>query len=342
MDDDSKYTTIKPDTTPIREICSPGRAKNTAEDIIAQTTRVALLHSVLARYQNQLPGNGYLKSTGHSKSDAKFDDQYSMTSPRAKSNVLPNTSSGWDSSHQLRTNPVDRNVPPVETTWQTSGTEGLTSNNSPPSYTLAVLQPRIMNTKPAPILINGENGLFTSQAYEWSPYKVKAIEDKVTLFGSKLESRANRSTEVKDSSFIQIGSPIAQRMRAAGASNNVDDSRRLFEKGLNTEDVSNIINEFREIEIVEKLTKRDGIVGRRKTLKGPSLTSSRRLIELKDGKMDGASGDAKGMIVREAECGLKEPMPLRLAEVRRIIFMCREQLGTPQLRRRAMSEPPRR
>jgi hypothetical protein len=180
-----------------------------------------------------------------------------------------------------------------------------------------------MNTKPAPILINGENGLFTSQAYEWSPYKVKAIEDKVTLFGSKLESRANRSTEVKDSSFIQIGSPIAQRMRAAGASNNVDDSRRLFEKGLNTEDVSNI-------------------VGRRKTLKGPSLTSSRRLIELKDGKMDGASGDAKGMIVREAECGLKEPMPLRLAEVRRIIFMCREQLGTPQLRRRAMSEPPRR
>jgi hypothetical protein len=57
------------------------------------------------------------------------------------------------------------------------------------------------------------------------------------------------------------------------------------------------------------------------------------------GKMDGPPGYFKEMIVRQADCGLEEPKPVRLAEMRRIIWMCREELGPQQVRRRAISEP---
>jgi hypothetical protein len=159
------------------------------------------------------------------------------------------------------------------------------------------------------------------------------------LLNGKLEYNLNGDSKSEKDTLEQENNTGSQLNRTGASNRKGMGVPNLFVKGLSVIDIRNILGELWKAEINGITVKKDTSTGRFKMM-GPKSPSSRRLVNMKDAKMDGTLGDITEMIVREADCGLKHPKPLRLTETRRIISMCRGGVpGTPQLWWRAMSEP---
>jgi hypothetical protein len=167
-----------------------------------------------------------------------------------------------------------------------------------------------------------------------------AIGKKIDIFENESELKADARTINKDNSFKQMNDTRRHGKNMSKVVINGDDPANSFEKGLSMEDISRIINEFRNIDTDVKKGRIDRSADGSKTFARPSYTSSRTLGEMKERKLDGSSREVKDMIVRRVKCGLKEPKPVRLVEIRRIIYLCGGQLRTPRVKRRTVSEPP--
>ena len=359
----------------------------------AQAKRIAVLNSVVARYQNQMPGNdGFYKNTKRIKNNENIT-RYSAASLESRRPICLDMSPGQANAHYKGTAHAKDTVGVAETHRKAKGTEGLitwstgfdtklsffvgqTPNQPFPQFQPSSLQkvsnsqptdrnsrmaipvpltqgaatnispstmtepvPPVVNALPAQILINRETKRLTNQPCERRQLTSNVIGENINRFENGLESTANRNTVTKDNSFKQMKNSSMHGKRALKAVFDGVDFSSSFERGLSMKDINSIINKFQNIETDAKLGRGDGFTSRGKTLVGSSYASSRTLLEMREGRVDGLSGEAKEMIVREAECGLKEPKPLRLTETRRIIWLCRGHLGTPQLRRRAISEP---
>ena len=157
----------------------------------------------------------------------------------------------------------------------------------------------------------------------------KAIGEKISLLEGSLESGRNKSTITNGHSFKQMNDSSIHGKRELKVVFDTNDFPSSFERGFSMKDIGSVINEFRNIERDVNLGLSDRLADKGKMLLGSCYASSRTLVGARDCEVDSLSGQAKEMIIREAECGLKEPKPLRLTEVRSIIGLCREQQGTP-------------
>jgi len=172
----------------------------------------------------------------------------------------------------------------------------------------------------------------------------KAIEDKMRFFEETPETTAVIDTNLRGSSDSKRAGNSMFEIR-----------KRLFEdigrerhttdglgKRLSIGDINDIINEFQVVE-GDNLGKRNGVVGKWNLMAEPSSISNRMPVELKGPvAVGGASRDAiREMVIKEAECGLKEPKPLRLAEMKRMMWMCTEKVDSTRMRRKAVSKSPK-
>lgn len=146
---------------------------------------------------------------------------------------------------------------------------------------------------------------------------------------------ANKTAKIQDNLPKQPNICIGARKRLFENSCRGSDNPKRFEQGLSMKDLNYIANGFRQVKNGVKLGKGDIDVQKWNTIK-LSPTSTRRFVEMEDGRVNSAPRE---MIIREDECGLKEPKPLRFAEMKRVIWLCRGPLASPRVRERAVSEP---
>lgn len=375
---DHIHPAATPDITLTRKLWVQNEVNDITTEMEAQATRVAVLHGVLTKYQYQIPRDGLYQDpsniTVNNTPNAQYSEK-SLSNKRDNWQYIPRVQ---DNIHPLGMNLANPNMGLTETTGQVYGTESsrakqqvpqhqpsavravkihrLTNKNEEtrflallpdeannicmPSDSHAVFNPQVTNARQLPLPTNGANCYLTNQMHERPLLISTAVGDRLLVFERGLKHKSNRSRQIKDSQFKTMGGLITEPKKSFEEGCRGSYSPGRFEGRSSTKDINSIMEEFREIEIADTLRKQDGIVGRRQTLMGHNPIPSRRPRDMKDGKMDGTWGDLKEMIVREAACGLEEPKPLRLTEIRSIIWLCRGQPCTHQLRRRAMSEPP--
>jgi len=148
------------------------------------------------------------------------------------------------------------------------------------------------------------------------------------------------SSTIKDR--IKHFESIQQAKKAEGEKNKSSYARRirtsmksLFEsrkseeddaRGLSNQEVKDIIDDFNDTEaLLPKTGKRGTLIGRW-TFPGvaPSNTTDGTVSE------KGGSPCGEGvtvMIVKEVECGLKQPKPVRITEMKRMMLLCRDRVG---------------
>jgi hypothetical protein len=103
--------------------------------------------------------------------------------------------------------------------------------------------------------------------------------------------------------------------------------RELEKGGLNGQEVQAVMDEFQDIGGHPKHSEETG--GAWKIVLASRLGKAARADQM-DGETDESSGDVDmRIIVREAQCGLAEPKPLRLLEMKRMILLCRDRVAEP-------------
>lgn len=270
-------------------------------------TQIPVLHVVIAGEKAPNLGRGYHESSNCRASSTGTKTQLSAANFKTKRDFWEGISQGQDHSRQL-------------------GSGTLRPN------TVADEKPFL---SPLDKEING------SQIHERLEDKDewRATTPEIMLLTSEVKYSFSRYSKFEISTFEQENNtgPLLNR---TGANTGKGMGRpNLFAKGLSVIDIRNILGELCGAEKNGITIKQGTDIGRRKTPAGSNSSSSRRLSDMKVGKIEGASGDDTEIIIREADCGLKHPKPLRLTETRRIISMCRGRVsGTPEMGRRAMSE----
>jgi hypothetical protein len=116
-----------------------------------------------------------------------------------------------------------------------------------------------------------------------------------------------------------------------------DVGKELEKRGLDGHEIQAVVDEFQNVG--DGI--RDSDKGKWKMIVAPRLGRA-GLVAQNDAETDEGSGDMDmRIIVREAQCVLEEPKPLRMLEMKRMILLCREKVsvGGPTCRDRGMRYP---
>jgi len=162
--------------------------------------------------------------------------------------------------------------------------------------------------------------------------KSKAIEDRVKLFEG-FGHQERRSKTKKERSFSgMVGSSITSMRRnfferAAWRKPDVaifDERRALTGK-----EIQSIVDEFQDGAADGKIGTRKTIVGRWNVVpKRQARTSVTRVTDENDRAASYSTESGSDMVVKEARCGLKQPKPMRVTEMKRMVMLCRGKVGT--------------
>jgi hypothetical protein len=147
------------------------------------------------------------------------------------------------------------------------------------------------------------------------------IRDRIKLF-ENIQQPTKAECENSKSSY-------ARRIRTSMKSLFERKSGEDDGRGLNSQEVKDIINEFQDNELLlPKTVKRNTISGTWKTFAegAPSHTMDGTMSERGIGSP--CTEGVTVMIVKEAECGLKQPRPVRVTEMKRMMLLCRERVGS--------------
>lgn len=166
------------------------------------------------------------------------------------------------------------------------------------------------------------------QACPSTPTKAvcRGIHDKIKRWERKTELRGKFEEEPQViCSSKAVGNSIMSRKSTYENPWNEEVERELEKRGLKGQEVQAVMDEFQEIGGGPNNNDETG--GTWKMVVAPRLGKS-GLTAQRDGETDESSADmAMRIIVREAQCGLAEPKPLRLLEMKRMILLCRERVG---------------
>ncbi len=145
------------------------------------------------------------------------------------------------------------------------------------------------------------------------------IKERIKLFENTEE--ATKLEYGKKSSY-------ARRIRKSMQSLFERKSDDVEERGLDGQEVQDVMSEFQDNEVLlAKTVKRDACSGTWKTFVGaPSRGTDGTRSE--KGIRSPVGEGVTVMIVKEAECGLEQPKPVRVTEMRRMMLLCRERIGS--------------
>jgi len=162
-----------------------------------------------------------------------------------------------------------------------------------------------------------------------SSQKSRNIGDKIKLFESTPMIKGHVEPKLKaDNASRTIGnSTVRMRKKMFETEGRDAEDVKAKDEGLSVQDIDDIVAEFRNIDSIAKRGKRNTTVGRWNIPPPPSQD---------------LDGPAVEMIVKEAECLLKEPKPMRLVEMKRMIWLCREKPGVSLYKERVGSRHQRK
>lgn len=165
------------------------------------------------------------------------------------------------------------------------------------------------------------SSLFASQRQ--STKESGTIRDRIKLFESIQQPKKHECEKSKTSYARKIRTSMKNLFESGSRKSGEDGGR-----GLSTQEVQSIIDGFQDTEApLPRTGKRGTLVGRWTTFREvpPSNTTDGAVSE------KGGSPCAEGvtvMIVKGAECCLKQPKPVRVTEMKRMMLLCRERVGS--------------
>jgi hypothetical protein len=167
--------------------------------------------------------------------------------------------------------------------------------------------------------------------------KSKVIEDRIKLFEDVREKKDRAKTRKKERSFSgMIGNSLISMRRSffelsSWKKLEVQEKKR----GLSAKEIQSIVDEFQD-------GTNDGQIGKRKTIVGrwnaiPQRQPTRITDENAGSFRSSLSSEAE-MVVKKAQCGLREPKPRRAAETKSMMLLCREKDGNTAGKQKGVSE----
>ena len=153
----------------------------------------------------------------------------------------------------------------------------------------------------------------------------RGIHNKIKRWESKAGTRGKVAEERKDySSHKSLDNSISFRKSMFGSPWNDEVGKELKKRGLDRQEVQAVVDEFQDIgeELGDSNKEKWKMVVAPRLGKGGLATTQHNR-----GTGEGYRDMDMRIIVREAQCGLAEPKPLRLLEMKRIILLCRERVS---------------
>jgi hypothetical protein len=159
--------------------------------------------------------------------------------------------------------------------------------------------------------------------------KSQIIGEKIKLFESIRQNKQTAEPQKVKSSFTRKTRSSMQGFFEAQSNSVLDKEQSIRRvRGITGRDIKDIADEI-EIEKIPtgaKVGKRSIVGGRRNAVPRVAPRSGG------DGTMSDTIGSpgveaAKQMVIKEAECRLKQPKPLRVVEMKRMMALCRERVG---------------
>jgi hypothetical protein len=176
---------------------------------------------------------------------------------------------------------------------------------------------------PAPVNIGTFQRIYPRK--KESKPKSLIIGEKIKLFESIRECRQTAEPQKVKNSFTRKIRSSMQTLVEAQSNRVVDKEQSAGgDKGVSGRGVKNFVEEI-EVEKLSAGTK----VGKRGTMGGRrSMMPKVPAASGGDGTMSDAIGSTgmeavRMMVIKEAECGLKQPKPLRVVEMKRMMALCR-------------------
>lgn len=145
------------------------------------------------------------------------------------------------------------------------------------------------------------------------------IRDRIKLF-ENIEESKKPDCEKKSS--------YARRIRKSMQSLFERKSDEVDVSGLDNQEVKDIMNEFQDSQLLlPKEAMRNAFIGTWKTFAdAPSSVTDGTMSEKGIGSPTGEGVTV--MIVKEAECCLKQPKPVRVTEMKRMMLLCTDRVGS--------------
>lgn len=149
------------------------------------------------------------------------------------------------------------------------------------------------------------------------------IRDRIKLFESMQGTKKLEHEKIKSSYTRKIRTSIKSLFEATSQKTNEDGGSR----GLSSQDVKEIADEFQDKEVAPTVRKRNTPVGSWNIV--PQVPPSSRTDGAMSEKGIGSpyAEGVKEMIVKEVECGLKQPKPVRVTEMKRMVLLCGDRVG---------------
>ncbi|KAG9234321.1 hypothetical protein BJ875DRAFT_461833 [Amylocarpus encephaloides] len=175
---------------------------------------------------------------------------------------------------------------------------------------------------------------------EPTPLKIKQsrtsnnLEDRIQLFEDIGQRKAKLNSRGKRSISAKHGNPISSRRRIFEKTFRKPAEKRILDDGqcLSVKDVRDVVDEVEKAEADRKPSKRRSFGGRWSLFPQDTTLERRSIAAHRSSKGDTinllqrTSGSLE-MVIKEAGCGLREPKPMRLVEMKRMLLLCREKAG---------------
>lgn len=154
----------------------------------------------------------------------------------------------------------------------------------------------------------------------------RGIHDKIKRWESKGDIKGICREEQRDFPPKETNNLLTLRKSIFENPWNEEVGKELQKRGLDGQEVQAVVNEFQDVcrEIHNEPSR-----GKWRMVVAPRLGRG-GLTAQKDRSTEESGDMDMRIIVREAQCGLEEPKPLRLLEMKRMILLCRERpVGIP-------------
>ncbi|CAG8982849.1 hypothetical protein HYALB_00006659 [Hymenoscyphus albidus] len=162
----------------------------------------------------------------------------------------------------------------------------------------------------------------------------KTLVDRIKLFEDGIRPKETTGRLKKRSFSGKGANPIIASRKTffeLPSWKNVSKPKMHSKAELNATEIEAIVEEFHDGAAGGKLGKRKNIVGKWNAFShdsnGTGHSKNNKENDETKALLTRTSEELERMVVKEAECGLKEPKPMRLVEMKRMMLLCREKAG---------------
>lgn len=149
------------------------------------------------------------------------------------------------------------------------------------------------------------------------------IKDRIKLFESIQGTKKPEHAKSKSSYTHKFRTSMKSLFEPTSRKTNEDGGGG----GLSSQDVKDIVDELQDTEVAPKVGKRNALVGSWNIVPQVPPSSGTDGAMSEKGIGSPCAEGVKEMIVKEVECGLKQPKPVRVTEMKRMVLLCRERVG---------------